>query len=100
MEKTFNKNKLKVVALIPARGGSKGISRKNIRPIAGHSLIAWLIQQAWQTQFFLPERLVIVLFGKKGRIIVEVLVMIIVSGDRPLHRTLRMGPFMFSSRKF
>lgn len=33
-------------ALIPARGGSKGIPRKNIRPIAGKPLIAWTIEAA------------------------------------------------------
>lgn len=34
------------LALIPARGGSKGIPRKNIRPIAGKPLIAWTIEAA------------------------------------------------------
>ncbi len=32
-----------VLAIIPARGGSKGIPRKNIRPFAGHPLIAYSI---------------------------------------------------------
>ena len=32
-----------VLALIPARGGSKGIPRKNIRDFAGYPLIAWSI---------------------------------------------------------
>lgn len=32
-----------VLALIPARGGSKSIPRKNIRPFAGHPLIAYSI---------------------------------------------------------
>jgi CMP-N-acetylneuraminic acid synthetase len=35
-----------IFALIPARGGSKGIPRKNIRPIAGKPLIAWTIEAA------------------------------------------------------
>lgn len=35
-----------VVALIPARGGSKGVPRKNIHPLAGHPLIAWSIAAA------------------------------------------------------
>ncbi|MBI5245409.1 MAG: acylneuraminate cytidylyltransferase family protein [Elusimicrobia bacterium] len=34
------------VAIIPARGGSKGIPRKNIVELAGHPLIAWSISQA------------------------------------------------------
>ncbi len=32
-----------VLAIIPARGGSKGIPRKNIRDFAGYPLIAWSI---------------------------------------------------------
>ena len=34
------------LALIPARGGSKGIPRKNIRNFAGYPLIAWSIAAA------------------------------------------------------
>lgn len=34
------------LAVIPARGGSKGIPRKNIREIAGKPLIAWTIEAA------------------------------------------------------
>jgi N-acylneuraminate cytidylyltransferase len=37
---------LKYIALIPARGGSKGIPDKNIRPINGLPLICWSIKQA------------------------------------------------------
>ena len=37
---------MKVLALIPARGGSKGIPRKNIRLLAGKPLIAWTIEAA------------------------------------------------------
>ena len=36
------------LAVIPARGGSKGIPRKNIRPLAGQPLIAWTISAAQQ----------------------------------------------------
>jgi N-acylneuraminate cytidylyltransferase len=35
-----------VLAIIPARGGSKGVPRKNIRQIAGKPLIAWTIEEA------------------------------------------------------
>ena len=38
-----------VLALIPARGGSKGIPRKNIRSFAGYPLIAWSIAAAKQS---------------------------------------------------
>lgn len=34
------------LAIIPARGGSKGISRKNIKDIVGKPLIAWSIEHA------------------------------------------------------
>ena len=37
-----------ILALIPARGGSKGIPRKNIRNFAGYPLIAWSIAAAKQ----------------------------------------------------
>ncbi len=40
--------KTEVLAVIPARGGSKGIPRKNIRSFAGHPLIAWSIAAARQ----------------------------------------------------
>jgi N-acylneuraminate cytidylyltransferase len=39
-----------ILALIPARGGSKGIPRKNIRNFAGYPLIAWSIAAAKQSQ--------------------------------------------------
>lgn len=39
-----------ILALIPARGGSKGIPRKNIRSFAGYPLIAWSIAAAKQSQ--------------------------------------------------
>lgn len=35
-----------VVGLIPARGGSKGIPRKNVAPCAGRPLIAWTCDAA------------------------------------------------------
>jgi CMP-N,N'-diacetyllegionaminic acid synthase len=35
-----------VVALIPARGGSKGIPRKNLAPLAGKPLLRWAIDAA------------------------------------------------------
>jgi CMP-N,N'-diacetyllegionaminic acid synthase len=38
-----------VLALIPARGGSKGIPRKNVMEIAGKPLIAWSILQALES---------------------------------------------------
>ncbi len=40
----------KILALIPARAGSKGIPGKNIRPFAGYPLIAWSIAAARQAE--------------------------------------------------
>ena len=37
-------NGQRVVAVIPARGGSKTVPGKNIRPLAGKPLIAWSIE--------------------------------------------------------
>lgn len=36
----------KVLAVIPARGGSKGVPGKNIRDLAGKPLIAWTVEAA------------------------------------------------------
>ncbi len=41
---------MKVLAIIPARGGSKGIPRKNIRLLAGKPLIAYSIEQSRQAR--------------------------------------------------
>jgi N-acylneuraminate cytidylyltransferase len=41
---------VEVLAIIPARGGSKGIPRKNIRPFSGYPLIAWSIAAARQAR--------------------------------------------------
>jgi N-acylneuraminate cytidylyltransferase len=40
-----------ILAIIPARGGSKGIPRKNIRSFAGYPLIAWSIAAAQQSKY-------------------------------------------------
>lgn len=37
---------MKAVAIIPARGGSKGLPRKNVLPLCGKPLIAWTIENA------------------------------------------------------
>jgi len=37
---------MKILAIIPARGGSKGVLRKNIRALAGKPLIAYTIEAA------------------------------------------------------
>lgn len=41
---------MKVLGVIPARGGSKGIPRKNVRELGGKPLLAWTIQSALGAQ--------------------------------------------------
>jgi CMP-N,N'-diacetyllegionaminic acid synthase len=43
---------LRIVALIPARAGSKRVPNKNIRPLAGHPLIAYSIAAARASSIF------------------------------------------------
>lgn len=40
----MNKDKLEILGIIPARGGSKSIPRKNIKPLLGKPLIVWTIE--------------------------------------------------------
>jgi CMP-N,N'-diacetyllegionaminic acid synthase len=47
----------KVLALIPARGGSKGLPRKNIAPIFGKPLIQWTIDAARESNYI--DRLIL-----------------------------------------
>lgn len=42
----------KIVALIPARAGSKRVPHKNVRPLAGHPLIAYAIASALESGIF------------------------------------------------
>jgi len=46
----MKRNKPKVLAIIPARGGSKGLPRKNIRNLCGKPLIAYSIKVALQSE--------------------------------------------------
>ena len=41
---------MKSLALIPARGGSKRIPRKNIKKLCGKPLVAWTIEAAFEAQ--------------------------------------------------
>ena len=42
---------MKTLAIIPARGGSKGIPRKNIVPLCGKPLIAYTIESALASEY-------------------------------------------------
>jgi len=46
-----------ILAIIPARGGSKGIPRKNIKLLAGKPLIAWTIEEAKKSKYI--DRLIL-----------------------------------------
>lgn len=50
--------KLTVLGVIAARGGSRGVPRKNIRPLAGKPLIAYSIEEAKKSK--LLDRLLVV----------------------------------------
>lgn len=41
----------RVLAIVPARGGSKGVPRKNVRDLAGKPLIAWTIEAALESRY-------------------------------------------------
>lgn len=45
------KQNSRILAIIPARGGSKGLARKNILPVGGKPLIAWTIEAALQSSW-------------------------------------------------
>ncbi len=46
-----------ILAIIPARGGSQGVPRKNLREIAGKPLIAWAIEAGRKSQYI--DRLIL-----------------------------------------
>ena len=55
MYKTFSKsfykiNKKKIIAIIPARAGSKGLKNKNIKLLGKHPLLAWSIAACRKTK--------------------------------------------------
>jgi CMP-N-acetylneuraminic acid synthetase len=41
---------MEVVALIPARGGSKAIPRKNLAPLGGRPILAWTVDAARESR--------------------------------------------------
>ena len=45
------RQELKTVAIIPARGGSKRLPRKNIYPIWGLPMLSWSIKSAQQSKY-------------------------------------------------
>lgn len=53
---------MRVLGIIPARGGSKGIPMKNIRPLGGKPLLSYMIQAALKSKI---ERTVVSTENKK-----------------------------------
>ena len=50
-------NNKSILAIIPARGGSKGVPRKNIVEVGGKPLIAWTITEAQKSRYI--DRLIL-----------------------------------------
>jgi len=50
-------NQKKILAVIPARGGSKGVPKKNIKPAGGKPLVAWMIEAAKKSGYI--DRLIL-----------------------------------------
>ncbi|MEZ8695459.1 acylneuraminate cytidylyltransferase family protein, partial [Vibrio splendidus] len=44
-------NNKRILAVIPARGGSKRLPRKNVLPLAGKPLINWSIEAGKKSQY-------------------------------------------------
>jgi CMP-N,N'-diacetyllegionaminic acid synthase len=67
---------MKIMAFIPARGGSKGIPRKNLVPLAGKPLIQYTIEAARSSQrhpdlFISSDDLEIIRFCRSLGVVVE-----------------------------
>jgi CMP-N-acetylneuraminic acid synthetase len=59
MTKPDPKNEtVRILAVIPARGGSKGVPRKNIRPVCGKPLIAYTLETASAVRHLLYRTIV------------------------------------------
>ena len=63
------KKKKKVLALIGARSGSKGIKNKNIKKLGDKPLLAWIIKSALKSK--LINRIIVSTDSKKYAIIAK-----------------------------
>jgi CMP-N,N'-diacetyllegionaminic acid synthase len=59
----MDKSKYKTLAIIPARGGSKSIPKKNIKLLLGKPLLAWTIEEAKKSKYI--DRVVVSTDDKK-----------------------------------
>lgn len=60
---TTVKHQKKIIAIIPARGGSKRLPGKNIKKLLGKPLIAWTIEAAQKSKYL--ERIIVSTEDKK-----------------------------------
>lgn len=60
-----NKNKIKILCVIPARCGSKGIKNKNIIDFKGLPLLAWSIKHAQKSKYYKQMKLIVSTDSKK-----------------------------------
>ena len=54
----------RILGMIPARGGSKGLQGKNIRTFLGKPLIAWTIEQVNSSKYIRANNIVAKIEGK------------------------------------
>ena len=45
------KSEAAIIAITPARGGSKGVSRKNVKPLGGKPLIYYTLKEAQKSRY-------------------------------------------------
>lgn len=77
---------MNVLAIIPARGGSKGVPRKNVRKCAGKPLLVWSIEAALASRFVSESGMVVV--SSDDQEILDTAVMWdaqVVAQERPAH---------------
>jgi len=56
---SFEHKSIKILTVIPARSGSKGIPHKNIKPLWGKPLLAWSIEHAQQSKYAKNMRIIV-----------------------------------------
>lgn len=50
---------MKILCIIPARSGSKGVPHKNIKEFNGYPLMVWSIMQAQKSKYFKEMRIIV-----------------------------------------
>ena len=55
----MNNQNIKILCIIPARSGSKGIINKNIRDFKGKPMMCWSIEQAKKCKYYSKMRVIV-----------------------------------------